>query len=268
MCRHSFSLDFSGRQIFFYRTLEAGLEWQGGVTGYSNSFLFNVMLFMRNLIIGILIIVLAVAGGIFAKVKFFGEGPVASRTKEIMANQEAIHEGDIIFQTSESAQSKAIQLATHSPYSHCGIIYKKGNSFYVYEAIQPVSITPLEQWISRGKNGECVIKRLKGADSLLTADVLSSMKEAGSSFARRNYDVYFEWSDDRIYCSELVWKIYDRGAHIQLCKPAKLRNFDLSHPQVKQKLKERYGNNIPLNETVISPADIFNSALLYTIKRN
>ena len=31
--------------------------------------------------------------------------------------------GDIIFQTSESAQSTAIQLATHSPYSHMGIVY-------------------------------------------------------------------------------------------------------------------------------------------------
>ena len=39
--------------------------------------------------------------------------------------------GDIIFQTSNSSQSKAIQLATHSPYSHVGIIYEQKGSFWV-----------------------------------------------------------------------------------------------------------------------------------------
>jgi hypothetical protein len=32
--------------------------------------------------------------------------------------------GDLIFQISTSGQSKAIQLATHSKYSHCGILYQ------------------------------------------------------------------------------------------------------------------------------------------------
>ena len=38
---------------------------------------------------------------------------------------ENLQTGDIIFQTSNSNQSKAIQLATHSKYSHVGILYKK-----------------------------------------------------------------------------------------------------------------------------------------------
>lgn len=40
-----------------------------------------------------------------------------------------IQNGDIIFQTSTSGQSKAIQIATGSKYSHMGIIYKLGNDF-------------------------------------------------------------------------------------------------------------------------------------------
>lgn len=40
--------------------------------------------------------------------------------------------GDIIFQTSNSGQSKAIQIATGSKYSHMGIIYKQGNDYFVY----------------------------------------------------------------------------------------------------------------------------------------
>lgn len=34
--------------------------------------------------------------------------------------------GDIVFQTSRSAQSVAIQKATRSPWSHLGIVYLRG----------------------------------------------------------------------------------------------------------------------------------------------
>ena len=37
-------------------------------------------------------------------------------------------DGDRIFHTSPSAQSRAMQLATHSPWSHCGIVYKQGKT--------------------------------------------------------------------------------------------------------------------------------------------
>jgi hypothetical protein len=42
----------------------------------------------------------------------------------------------------------------------------------------------------------------------------------------------------------------------------------LTSDAVKKKMKERYGNEIPLNEIVISPASIFNSELLITVKSN
>lgn len=62
-----------------------------------------------------------------------------------------------------------------------------------------------------------------------------------------------------MYCSELVWKIYDRGLGVRLGRLQKLRDFDLSDPVVKSKMKERYGNRIPLDETVISPGEIFSA---------
>lgn len=37
----------------------------------------------------------------------------------------ALKEGDIIFQTSQSGQSKFVALATMSPKTHCGIIINK-----------------------------------------------------------------------------------------------------------------------------------------------
>jgi len=170
-----------------------------------------------------------------------------------------LQNGDIIFQTSKSRQSKAIQFATKSKYSHVGIIYKNGNDFYVYEAVQPVKLTPLNNWINRGKNGKYVVKRLINAHNILTAENLKKMKSIGNTFKNKNYDIYFDWSDKEIYCSELVWKIYKRALNIEIGKLEKLKDFDLTNPEVEKIIKKRYGNNIPLNETVISPVSIFNS---------
>ena len=183
-----------------------------------------------------------------------------------VAASASIEDGDLIFQTSLSRQSKAIQLATHSKYSHCGIIYKVNNKLYVFEAIQPVKLTPLNEWIKRGQGGHYVIKRLKNASQVLSPAVIAKMKKTGEAFSNKNYDLTFEWSDDKIYCSELIWKVYQRGAGIEIGKLQQLGEFDLTSPEIKKIMKERYGNNIPLQEQVISPAAIFDSPLLITVK--
>ena len=173
--------------------------------------------------------------------------------------------GDIIFQTSQSSQSEAIKIATSSKFSHCGIIYIKNGKRFVYEAVQPVKMTPLEEWIKHGKKGKYVIKRLKNADKILTPFILKKMKEYGEQFNSKDYDLYFEWSDNKIYCSELVWKIYKNGAKIKLCELEKLKEFNLKNEKVQEILKQRYGNTIPLNEDVVAPSQIVNSKLLETV---
>ena len=192
---------------------------------------------------------------------------------EIVQNEKTIDlsdykNGDIIFQTSKSNQSKAIQLATDSKYSHMGIIYENEGQFLVYEAVQPVKLTPLKGWINRGENGHYVIKRLKNADKVLTKSTLTKMKQIGDQFNGKPYDIYFEWSDDKIYCSELVWKIYKQATDIEIGQLEQLSDFDLSNDIVKAKMKERYGENIPMDEKVISPASMFNSDKLVTVKTN
>ena len=183
-------------------------------------------------------------------------------------NAVEIKDGDIIFQTSKSDQSKPIQIATKSIYSHCGIIYKKGNDLLVYEAVGPVKLTPLKQWIARGKNNSYVIKRLKNGEKLITPDVLSKMKKVGDQLKGKPYDTTFEWSDNKIYCSELVWKIYQRGAGIEIGKLQRLKEFDLSNAIVKAIMKKRYRGKIPTDEIVISPSSLFDSELLITILKS
>jgi hypothetical protein len=198
-----------------------------------------------------------------------GKTPAGVRNKmyQPVGNDE-LKSGDLIFQTSLTAQSKAIQLATRSIYSHCGIIYKQDTGYVVFEAVQPVKITPLAEWIARGKDGKFVIKRLKNADQVLTPAAILKMKQAGEAFMGKNYDLTFEWTDDKIYCSELVWKVYQRGTGVKIAKLEKIRDFDLTNEVVMKMLHERYGNDIPLDATIISPAGIFNSELLMTVKSN
>ena len=173
--------------------------------------------------------------------------------------------GDIIFQASLSRQSKAIQMATHSPYSHMGIIYVQGDDLFVYEAVQPVKLTPFSDWVTRGADDHYVVKRIKDSEHLLTDTALRKMRQAGEKYKGKDYDLYFEWSNARIYCSELVWKIYKEALGIEIGKLQKLSDFDLTQSVVKSKMKERYGAAIPTEELVISPAAMFDSDKLITV---
>ena len=93
------------------------------------------------------------------------------------------------------------------------------------------------------------------------------MKQIGEQFKGKPYDIYFEWSDDKIYCSELVWKIFKQAVDIEIGQLEQLADFDLSNDIVKAKMKERYGDNIPMDEKVISPVAMFNSDKLITIEK-
>ncbi len=173
-----------------------------------------------------------------------------------------LRDGDIIFHTSRSAQSAAIQRATHSPYSHVGIVLYRGDQPFVFEAIATVRYTPLADWIARGDGGRYVVKRLARQ---LRPEQAAQLRVAARQFEGKPYDLYFEWSDERIYCSELVWKVYQQALGVQLGTLQELREFDLTDPVVKAKMRERYGSRVPLDEPVISPGAQFASPLLSTV---
>ena len=176
-------------------------------------------------------------------------------------NNSVYKEGDIIFQTTSGQTGKAIQLATHSKFNHCGILFLENNKWIVYEAVQPVRKTSLEDFNARGK---VTVRRLR--DKKLSKEEIDKLKTLFKIYEHKDYDEAFNWSDERIYCSELVYKLYHNGLQIELCKPRKLSDFDLNNPLVKEKLNEKYGNKIPLNEPMVSPEDIYKSDLLIDVK--
>ena len=179
---------------------------------------------------------------------------------------EQFRSGDIIFQTSLSEQSEAIVLATKSQHSHCGIIWRENNQIYVWEAVQPVKKTPLKEWIARGKDKAFQVKRLRNAQTLLHKAALAKMNDIIKEYNGKPYDTAFDWSDEKIYCSELVYKVYERAIGLQIGKLQKMKDLNLSNSTVQNQLKKRYGSRIPFDMLVITPAAIYQSELLMTIE--
>lgn len=178
-----------------------------------------------------------------------------------------VRDGDIIFHTSRSSQSLAIQRATGSPYSHVGMVLFRGGRPFVLEAVQTVRYTPLDRWVARGEGGQYVVKRLAEAERVMTGGTIKKLRDQARRFEGKAYDLIFEWSDENMYCSELVWKIYDRTLGVQVGRLQKLKSFRLDDPEVRSKLRERYGASLPLEEPVISPGDMFDARNLVEVTR-
>src|SRR5689334_21000521 len=107
-----------------------------------------------------------------------------------------LRDGDLVFQTSRSGQSLAVQRATHSPWSHMGVVLMRGGKPYVFEASATVRYTPLAAWAAHGEAGRYTVRRLRQP---LTTAQLAKLRAAAGTYAGRPYDLYFEWSDERIY---------------------------------------------------------------------
>ena len=173
--------------------------------------------------------------------------------------QDMPRDGDIVFYESTSRQSPVIKLAQHSKWTHCGIVFLVGEKVYVYEAVGTVKYTPLKDWIAKGKNGVYCVKRLKIP---LSKEAVSKMKAIGGGYRGKHYDTLFQWSDNKLYCSELVWKIYNQGAGIELCTPGHFSDYPINLPAVKKLIKERYGKSFNPDESIVSPYALFKSNLL------
>lgn len=189
----------------------------------------------------------------------------AARIAARLERDSLLREGDILFQTSRSRQSRAVQDATRSEWSHCGIVVRRDGKWMVFEAVQPVKATPLAEWIARGKANRFALKRLKESVRKLSPDDLARMESEGRRFSGKPYDALFGWGDDRIYCSELIWKIYHRALGVEVGAAQKLAEFDLDAPSVKALMAKRYGKNAPLEDSVVSPVAIYRSPNLESV---
>jgi len=169
--------------------------------------------------------------------------------------------GDVVFHTSASRQSAAIQLATKSTWSHVGVVIRADGEWAIVEAVQPVQIIPLKEFLARGVDGHFAAYRLKEPLTEARGDDLTA---AARALVGLDYDPWFGWGDDRIYCSELVWKAYRQGLGIELSTPRPLSDFDLTSPAVAELMKRRWPEGVP-DDVAVSPQDLADSAALVQV---
>ena len=168
----------------------------------------------------------------------------------VQMSKDKLKEGDIIFHTSKSKQSPLIQYATMSTLSHCGIIVENKEELYVLEASGTLRLTPLDQFINRGKGKQWWAKRV----------IDDPIKIKYKNLLGRKYDLSFKKDNNLFYCSELIYHIYKTQFNIELCEYRKVSDYDLVG--LKSKLKKR---GINVNQLVVAPIDIYNSKKAHNI---
>ena len=155
-----------------------------------------------------------------------------------------LKEGDLIFHTSKSEQSPLIQYATMSVLSHCGIIIEKGDGLYVLEATGKLKLTPLQDFINRGKGKQWWAKRV----------IDKPIKVKYQHLLGRRYDTSFKPDNNLFYCSELIHHIYLKQFGVELCKYRKVSSYHIIG--LKKRLIQR---GINLEQEVVAPIDIYDS---------
>jgi hypothetical protein len=177
-----------------------------------------------------------------------------------------LRDGDVIFQESSSAQSVMVRALTDSRWTHLGVIFQEKGGPVVLEAVSPVKKTPLRSWIARGRGGTYVVKRLRDAATRLSPDVVDELRKTGNAWLGRPYDLRFRWDDQSLYCSELVYKLFERAAGIRIGELERAADMNLDDERVQRALRKRFANSkFDPTEIVVTPDSIFNDDQLVEV---
>lgn len=159
-----------------------------------------------------------------------------------------------------------VRALTGSRWTHMGVVVIQPTGAFVFEAVSPVKHTPLQNWIKRGRDQRYVVKRLRDAETRLTPEALAAMRKLGASWLGRPYDLRFRWDDQALYCSELAYKLFERGAGIRLGKLQRAAEMNLDDERVKKALQKRFaGAAFDPAETVVTPDSMFNDEQLIEV---
>lgn len=174
---------------------------------------------------------------------------VAGRPRAAPARAEVpVKTGDVVLQTSRSSRSALIRRASASPYSHVGLVEVARDGVFVLEAVQPVSRTAWKTWRARGAGGKVTVLRAKALDARVLRDVVTAAKaELG-----KPYDARYRWDDEALYCSELVARAFERGAHLTIGAQQQVKALSLSPADLA--LGPKLG--IDPEQTLLTPASL------------
>ena len=163
----------------------------------------------------------------------------------------AKQEGDILFQSLPHADLvEAIEGISESEWSHCGVLVREKGRWMVAEAIGEVRLTPLRQWIQRGRRSKVASYRLASPPPNLAAVLCPPLEP----LLGRPYDYRYAPGDDEVYCSELVYLLYQRGAGIALGTWQELGSLNWQPHEAF--IREMEDGNLPLDRPMVTPVSL------------
>ncbi len=159
--------------------------------------------------------------------------------------------GDVVFQSLGGGPLiEMIEGCTKSDYSHCGLVAQKDGKWVVVEAIGPVREIPLTEWIHNGRKDGFAAYRLKGP----YAAKADAFVKAAYKFMGKPYDIRYRLDDEKIYCSELVWKSFRKATGEELGKLMKLKELDWKPHEAL--IRQLENGDIPLEREIITPVAV------------
>ncbi len=158
--------------------------------------------------------------------------------------------GDVVFQSlAHNPVIDAIEGCSGSPYSHCGIVVKTAEGWKVLEAIGPVMERPLVRWVAQGREKKFSVYRLKEKHQPKVEAMIAEARK----FLGRPYDIQYELDDEKIYCSELIYKGWLAATGEKMGKLVKLGDLDWKPHEL---VIRQIAHGLPLERVMITPRDL------------
>jgi len=169
--------------------------------------------------------------------------------------------GDVLVQsiTPCGRLLRTVKGVTESKWCHCGIVDKKDSRWVVCEAVgDGVRYTPLAYFLLRGDEIDFEVYRLAGESRQRAGDLAKCCR----TYVGRPYDIQYELDDEKIYCSELVYKAYRDATGGQ--EVAQVQRFgDLNWQPHKDDIIHYHGSDdLPLDRKVVTPVSLTRSQQL------
>jgi hypothetical protein len=191
---------------------------------------------------------------------FAGCGYSEKNGAQAQANIEFL-DGDVLLQHKAGKLSKVIADITKSKYSHCGIVVHRDGKTCVIEGTFPVvCYRTVEKWIEYGIDGYYTHFRPRG----ISKEKIRRVIEEAEKLLKKPYDFQYELDEKKIYCSELVYKAFLRGAGVEIGKKEKLGDLDWKQHELFIRCMAK--GSLPLDRVMVTPESVAKSPRLELVQ--
>jgi Permuted papain-like amidase enzyme, YaeF/YiiX, C92 family len=175
---------------------------------------------------GCLLLLLAACSGIKIKNKKADNAALLSYNYNLIdSTKKLIHNGDVIFRNGTDEVSRAARTMNRvdTSYSHCGLVFIENDTVFVYHALggsynlsQKLRRDPIDSFCKPIDNDRFGLYRYN-MTSVMAAKLRATVTDYYKAGLR--FDLYFNFfSDDKMYCSEFVFKSLNRAYNDSLSK--------------------------------------------------